>query len=128
MHAISDPLPAGAGPVPARRSGFRRIPEKAIELVIRLCGISAIVFVFGIFFFVFREGGSILWESDTEFSIWKFFTSSEWYPTSMSNKRYGIVALIAGTLSVTVLAMLIAVPFALGATVFVSEFCGGKLK
>jgi len=31
-------------------------------------------------------------------------------------------------LSVTVLAMLIAVPFGLGAAVFVSEFCGRKLK
>jgi len=112
----------------ARRRGFEIFAEKGIELLIRLCGISAIVFVFGIFFFVFREGGSILWESDTDFSLWKFFTTTEWYPTSMSNKRYGILALIAGTLSVTVLAMCIAVPFALGATVFVSEFCGGKVK
>src|SRR5688500_19850872 len=46
----------------------------------------------------------------------------------MSNIRYGVAALIAGTLSVTVLAMVIAVPFGLGAAVFVSEFCSGKLK
>ena len=112
----------------AQRRSFEVLAEKGIELLIRLCGISAIIFVFGIFFFVFREGGSIVWESDTDFSLWKFFTSTEWYPTSMSNKRYGILALIVGTLSVTVLAMIIAVPFALGATVFVSEFCGGKVK
>lgn len=114
--------------MPARRRGFEIVAEKAIELLIRLCGISAIVFVFGIFFFVFREGGSILWQEGTSFSLGKFFTSSEWYPTSIANKRYGILALIAGTLSVTVLAMLIAVPFALGATVFVSEFCTGKTR
>ena len=112
----------------AKRRGFEIVAERGIELIIRLCGISAIIFVFGIFFFVFREGGSILWESDTRFGLWKFFTSTEWYPTSMSNKRYGILALIVGTLSVTMLAMVIAVPFALGATVFVSEFCGGKVK
>jgi phosphate transport system permease protein len=37
-------------------------------------------------------------------------------------------ALIVGTLSVTGLAMVIAVPFGLGAAVFVSEFCSGKAK
>lgn len=104
------------------------IAERAIELLIRLCGMSAILFVFGIFFFVFKEGGSILWDGDTTFSLKKFFTSTEWFPTSMANKRYGILALIAGTFSVTLLSMIIAVPFALGATVFVSEFCGGKVK
>ena len=112
----------------ARRRGFEVVAEKGIELLIRLCGISAIIFVFGIFFFVFREGASLLWQEGSNFSLWKFFTTTEWYPTSMGNKRYGILALIAGTLSVTLLAILIAVPFALGATVFVSEFCGGKAK
>ncbi|MGA1369950.1 MAG: hypothetical protein ACO394_15715, partial [Blastocatellia bacterium] len=34
--------------------------EKAIEVVIRLCGISAVLFVFGIFFFVVREGAGFL--------------------------------------------------------------------
>jgi phosphate transport system permease protein len=42
--------------------------------------------------------------------------------------RYGVFALIVGTLSVTALAMLIAVPFGLGAAIFISEFCGPKLK
>jgi phosphate transport system permease protein len=42
--------------------------------------------------------------------------------------RYGALALIAGTASVTVLAMLIAVPFGIGAAIFTSEFCGPRLK
>jgi phosphate transport system permease protein len=42
--------------------------------------------------------------------------------------RYGALALIAGTFSVTLLAMVIAVPFGLGAAIFVSEFCGPRLK
>jgi phosphate transport system permease protein len=37
-------------------------------------------------------------------------------------------ALILGTLSVTLTAMLIAVPFGLGAALFVSEFSTGKVK
>jgi phosphate transport system permease protein len=99
--------------------------EPIIELIIRLCGISAIIFVFGIFFFVFREGADFLLR---ELDLFEFFTSPEWYPTSVSNKRYGVLALIAGTASVTILAMVIAVPFGLGAAIFVSEFCSPKLK
>ena len=110
----------------ASRSPLAIYGEKAIELVIRICGMSAIIFVFAIFFFVFREGAPFL--SDPKFSLWKFLTSTEWYPTSMSNVRYGTFALIAGTLSVTGTAMVIAVPFGLGAAIFVSEFSTGKTR
>ena len=108
------------------RSNLSIYGEKAIELLIRLCGVSAITFVFAIFFFVFREGAPILASKD--FSLGQFLTSTEWYPTSMSNVRFGTFALLAGTLSVTGVAMLIAVPFGLGAAIFVSEFCTGKLR
>ncbi len=107
---------------------FRRletITEPIIEALIRFCGISAILFVFGIFFFVFREGADFLFG---ELDLKQFLTSPEWYPASIANKRYGVLALIAGTFSVTALAMVIAVPFGLGAAIFVSEFCGPKLK
>ena len=99
--------------------------EAAIESLIRLCGVSAILFVFGIFFFVFREGAGFLFSG---FNPLEFFTSIEWYPTSQSHVRYGVLALIAGTASVTALAMAIAVPFGIGAAIFVSEFCGPKWK
>jgi phosphate transport system permease protein len=101
------------------------LAERAIEALIRLCGISAILFVFGIFFFVFREGSQLLFHG---FKYREFFFSQEWYPTSQSHVRYGALALIAGTASVTLLAMALAVPFGLGAAVFLSEFCGPRAK
>jgi len=110
-----------------RRSQRRSIDvlsEKGIEFLIRLCGISAIIFVFAIFFFVFREGAPMLSKLDLQ----KFVFTPYWYPTSLAQPRYGVGALIIGTLSVTVLAMVIAVPFGLGAAIFVSEFCGRKTK
>lgn len=107
------------------RKRLEIIAESAIEWLIRICGISAILFVFGIFFFVFREGAEFLFGG---LDLWQFLTSPEWYPTSVSQKRYGVLALMAGTASVTLLSMLIAVPFGLGAAIFVSEFCGPKAK
>jgi phosphate transport system permease protein len=62
------------------------------------------------------------------FDAVQFLTSIEWYPTSPSHVRYGALALIAGTFSVTILEMAIAVPFGLGTAIFVSEFCGPRLK
>ena len=99
--------------------------EPVIETSIRLCGISSIIFVFGIFFFVFREGAGFLFNG---LNLTEFLTSVEWQPTSLNNKRYGAFALIVGTFSVTALAMCMAVPFGLGAAIFVSEFCSPKLR
>lgn len=106
------------------RGGLALLGERAIETLVHLCGISAIIFVFGIFFFVFKEGAPFL----AKLNLGEFLFSKEWIPTSSVQPKYGVGALIVGTLSVTFLAMAIAVPFGLGAAVFVSEFCTGKLK
>jgi phosphate transport system permease protein len=82
--------------------------------------------VLGIFVFVFKEAAPIL--TNENFSLSEFLFSAEWYPTSESNKRYGVLAMLAGTMSVTMLAMLIAVPFGLGAAIYLSEFCGQKTR
>jgi phosphate transport system permease protein len=97
-----------------------------IEAVIRASGVSAVVFVAAIFFFIFREAAPVLWNSD--FHIFEFLFSAEWYPTSVNNVRYGTLALTVGTLSVTGVAIALAVPFGVGAAIFVSEFCSKRLK
>ncbi|MBI1839555.1 MAG: phosphate ABC transporter permease subunit PstC [Verrucomicrobia bacterium] len=108
----------------SKRGTLDLLSERAIEALIRLCGISAILFVFGIFFFVFREGAPFLRHLD----LGEFLFSKSWIPTSQTVPKYGVGALIVGSLSVTAVAMAIAVPFGLGAAVFISEFCGRKTK
>jgi len=120
-----------AAPTPRRvaRAGLRlraeRILEVLIEGVIRLCGVSAILFVVAIFLFIFREGKDFVFDS---LKPGEFFFSPEWYPDSVEQKRYGTLALVAGTAGVTVLAMLIAVPFGLGAAIYVAEFSKGRVR
>ena len=110
-------------PVASRLS---RLAEPAIEAIIRLCGWSAILFVFAIFFFVFREGAPVLFG---ELDLGRVLHQRELAARSPRIRpQYGILALLVGTLSVTALAMVLAVPLGLGAAVFVSEFCRGKLK
>jgi phosphate transport system permease protein len=110
----------------ALRPAWAVAGEKLLEAIIRLSGVSAVFFVLLIFFFVFREAAPVL--VSKEFKLSEFLFSTEWYPTSVSNVRYGTLALTVGSFSVTVLAMLIAVPFGLGAAIFISEFCGPRLR
>ena len=58
--------------------------EPAIEWMIRLCGWSAILFVFAIFFFVFREAAPMLFG---KLNLVEFFTSTAWRPTSESGRN-----------------------------------------
>jgi phosphate transport system permease protein len=99
--------------------------EPAVEWLIRACGWSAVLFVFGILFFVFREAAPMLFGG---LDLKEFFTSAEWRPTSQVRPQYGILALLAGTLSVTALAMVVAVPMGLGAAIYIAEFARGKVR
>jgi phosphate transport system permease protein len=99
--------------------------DKAVQVLVFLGGISAIVFIIGIFVFISREGLGFIFG---DFSFTEFFGSPNWRPTSESNPTYGILALVAGTASVTGLAMLVAIPFSLGAAIYIAEFASGKKR
>ncbi|MDO8541819.1 MAG: phosphate ABC transporter permease subunit PstC [Opitutaceae bacterium] len=120
------PAPAGSAVRGVKRPAWARVGERILEGLIYVCGFSAIVFVLGIFAFVLKEALPIF--ARESFSLTQFLFSDQWYPTSELNKRYGVFAMIAGTGAVTLLAMAIAVPFGIGAAIFLSEFCGPKLR
>jgi phosphate transport system permease protein len=99
--------------------------DKGVQLLVFIGGISAIIFIIGIFVFITKEGiGFIL----DRFDFTEFFTSPYWYPAEDEDPEYGILALIAGTASVTGLAMLVAIPFSLGAAIYIAEFASGKTR
>jgi phosphate transport system permease protein len=99
--------------------------EPAIEWLIRACGWSAVLFVFAILFFIAMEAAPVLFG---ELDLREFFTSPQWRPTAPVQPQHGIVALLAGTLAVTALAMLIAVPMGLGAAIYIAEFARGRTR
>ncbi|GDY02849.1 hypothetical protein LBMAG49_21780 [Planctomycetota bacterium] len=94
------------------------------KTVVFFGGISAIIFIVSIFLFIATQG--------LDFAVHRlnwadFFTSPIWRPTS-SPPQYGALALICGTASISLLAMLIAVPFSLGAAIYIGEFASGKKR
>ncbi len=99
--------------------------DKVVQILVFIGGISAIIFIIGIFVFVTKEGLGFL---IGPFDFAEFFGSPRWKPTSEYKTTYGILALIAGTASVTGLAMLVAIPFSLGAAIYIAEFATGKTR
>ena len=99
--------------------------DKVMQTLVFISGISAILFIIGIFVFITMEGVGFIFD-DMDFM--EFFTSEYWSPSDEDDPEYGILALIAGTASVTGLAMIVAIPFALGAAVYIGEFSTGKKR
>ena len=99
--------------------------DKVIAFLVFVGGISAIIFIIGIFVFITKEGVGFI---SGPLNVREFFGSPAWRPTSLREPTYGALALIAGTASVTGLAMVVSVPFSLGAAIFIGEFATGRLR
>ncbi len=91
----------------------QHLREHIITRLIKISGYSAIVFVGLIFYFLLREGLPTIREVD----VGSLF-STRWYPIE---DYFGILPLIGGSLIVTIGATLIAVPFGVGAAIYISE-------
>lgn len=99
--------------------------DKAAQLILFIAGISAILFILSIIVFVFEQGSEFLLE---KVDLMEFIATPYWEPTDDYEPNYGILAMVAGTASVTGLAMLVAIPFSLGAAIYIAEFATGKTR
>ncbi len=99
--------------------------DKVVQVLVFIGGISGILCILGIFVFITKEGFGFIAQT---MDFGEFFTSPRWRPTSSHNPTYGALALMAGTASVTGLAMVISVPFSLGAAIYIGEFATGKTR
>ncbi len=92
-----------------------RIVEFLVEKgLIRFSGYAAVLVLFLILLFILREGLPFL----GIYSLSDFLFKTDWYPLS---GRYGMLPLITGSVMVTLLALVISVPMALGTAIFMSE-------
>ncbi len=68
---------------------------------------------------------SLLFFTDEIVSIGSFFTSTEWSPQA---GKFGIWPLILGTLLITFIALLVAVPVGLSAAIYLSEYASARVR
>ncbi len=115
-------------PDPLLLAGKPRRMEALIEFLIRSSGFVVIGAVVLIFVFVAKEAIPLLTSSEIhkEVTVGKMIVPQEgggfsWQPVSTVPK-YSLLPLLIGTLKVTMVALLIALPIAVGAAIFTSEF------
>lgn len=95
--------------------------DLSFSLITALASLTVILLVLGIFGVLLRE--SFL--SINKFGVIRFLTSTDWNPVKES---FGAATTIYGTVITTVLALLIAVPTAIGIAIFVTEISPSFLK
>lgn len=98
--------------------------EKMVPGVLFLLALISILTTLGIVL-------TLIFETVTFFSrvpIVEFLTSKEWYPFFEENASYGIVALVSGTLLITVIAIIVAVPIGLASAIFLSEYASDRAR
>ncbi len=101
----------------------REFRERAIEFVLFLAGFSCVAATLAIMEILIAE--SIQFFSHV--SIVEFLTSKDWSPL-FEPPGYGILPLVSGTLTTSIIALFVAVPMGLIAAVYLSEFAGAKLR
>jgi phosphate transport system permease protein len=82
---------------------------------------TSILIVFLIILFLAKEGLPILKAVPLG-----NLAGLRWYPTSMQVEEFGMAPLIAGSLLVTVLAILLSVPFGVCCAVYIAEVAGAR--
>jgi phosphate transport system permease protein len=98
----------------------RRWGEFATESLIRVVGISSIGIVALIFLFLIREGLPAFFEVPLTNLL-----GTRWYPTL---DLFGVLPLVLGSILVTLVAILIALPLGVGTAVFVREVAPGWVR
>jgi phosphate transport system permease protein len=113
---------------PAARVRRRQVQEAAIELGITLVALTGIAAVILIFVFVAREALPLFWDPEVakETDLGRMFLPHVWRAGDIP--KYSMIPLFVGTLKVTAVAMLVAVPVGIAAAIFSSEFAPPRLK
>ena len=97
--------------------------DKAVPIVLLLIASVSVLTTIGILFTLLTETVTFF----TRVNPMEFLLSKEWAPFS-SDPKYGIFSLILGTLKVTAVATVFAVPVGLGAALYLSEYASDKSR
>jgi phosphate transport system permease protein len=98
-------------------TGRRRWVEFGVERTLFACAAASVLVTAGIIAVLAVETFAFL----REVSVVEFLTGTEWTPL-FSEKRFGVLPLVAGTALVSSIAMIVALPAGLLCAIYLSEF------
>jgi phosphate transport system permease protein len=102
---------------------YRKTRDRIIELILLAAGLVAVFTTVAIVFILVYES-SFFFE---HVSIKDFLTDTMWTPL-FADARYGIAPLVAGTLTVTGVALMVAIPLGTIIAIYLSEFAGHRQR
>ncbi len=111
---------AHAATLPLLKASSGEIPDRLFKSAMTLCGL-AVLGVLTLIVYELMSGSGLSWHA---FGF-KFFAGSDWNPVS---EKFGALPFIYGTLVSSFLALIIAVPLAVGVAVFTTEMCPPALR
>jgi phosphate transport system permease protein len=94
-----------------------------IKGILALCALVSVATTLGIVVALFLPAFQFF----QEVNFLDYITGTEWAPLFLQ-ANFGVLPLIAGTLSVTFWACLVAIPFGLGAAIFLSEYARPRTR
>ncbi|EEI86768.1 phosphate ABC transporter, permease protein PstC [Anaerococcus lactolyticus ATCC 51172] len=100
-----------------------KIREKVGETIFLLSAVMSVFLILLIIYFIFSEGLKFV----NEYGLLKFITGKVWKPTA-GNPRFGIYPMIIGSLIVTSLSTIIALPFGLAISIFMAYYAKKTYK
>ena len=102
---------------------YRKLRDRAIELLLLAAGLVAVFTTLAIVAILLIESSAFF----EHVSIKEFLTDTMWTPL-FADARYGILPLVAGTLTTTIVALLVAVPLGTLIAIYLSEFAGHRVR
>jgi phosphate transport system permease protein len=101
----------------------RNFVERVIEFMLMLAALSAVATTLAIVFVLIYESFAFF----EHVSIVAFLTDTQWTPL-FEDAHYGIMPLVAGTLTTSIIALLVAVPIGTIGAIYLSEFASHKTR
>lgn len=106
-----------------KKKHTRHIKERVIELLLFFAAFVSVFVTIGIVYILISE--SLLFFRHVP--LWDFLTDTQWTPL-FENARYGILPLLAGTVTVAGVALLVAIPLGTIIAIYLSEFAMGTVR
>lgn len=97
------------------------IKDKIMSVIFLICAVFAVLALIIICVYIFASGIPAI----AEIGLFKFLFGTRWSPNAGD---YGILPMILGSIYVTIGAIIIGVSIGLFTAVFISKFCGKRMK
>ncbi|MBB5203867.1 phosphate transport system permease protein [Inhella inkyongensis] len=107
----------------ARAKLARQRRERLIEAILFLAASVSVLTTLGIVYILVRESISFF----AAVPIWDFLTDTQWTPL-FDDAHFGIMVLMSGTLSSSLVALCVAIPLGTIIAIYLSEFAGHKTR